>query len=162
MNLQEHSCGIETLWQYFLSTILVFVCFFFTHCEMPIHQNWNWSEKCLNGRKKGNKKSWKYPTSIPKWSFPPTFRLETQYRREEIKEIRCSSSKELKQVIWTETNWFIVCESLGFHVFHHSKTALCPVSAPHLIFFLHFLSFSKPALNLGFCLWHEAAIGLPA
>lgn len=131
--LQEHSCGIETLWQCFISAI------FFAYWEMLIHQHWNWwqgrisSEKHLKGRKKifeGKQELMEIPyfnSQMKLFSFPsPTFHLEIQYRQEEITEIRWSSSKELKRVVWAEPNWFIVCEPLGFHVIQNSKTTLCP------------------------------------
>lgn len=124
------------------------------HWEMPVHQNWNFwqgricSEKCIKGRKQifeGKQEVMEIPyfnnsqIKLP-LSPPLTFHLEIQYRREEITELRWSSSKEL--VVWTEPNWFIVCEPLGFHVIHSSKTTLCPtcpsISSSH--------SFSFPLL----------------
>jgi len=72
--------------------------FFFLTGESPVSVLPNWQREgsvLRNALKeerkylKGNKKSWKYPTStIPKWSSPPAFHLEIQYRTEEITEIR--------------------------------------------------------------------------
>lgn len=125
----EHSCGIETLWQCFVSTIFLPTgkCRF-TKTEI-VDREWSVLRNVL---KEGKQEVMEIPCyNNSQMKLPPqTFHLEIQYRRKKNNRNKMKHLKRTKIICMDWTKLVFVCEPLGFHVIHNKTLSALPVLTP--------------------------------